>query len=103
MGGRTKRNASDAANMKTRRTQVVPLSILEEVRDQILEGFGNWDQRAKTSKVHFDHDEEMEPMPGMYGTLDAELELQRTIKGAALTATLLVFVQKGYRVHHGSC
>ena len=32
--------------------------------------------------VQLDHDEEMEPMHGMYGTLDAELEVQRTIKRA---------------------
>ena len=36
--------------------------------------------------MQLDHDEEMEPMHGMYGTLDAELELQRTIGRAELTA-----------------
>ena len=36
--------------------------------------------------VQLDHDEEMEPMHGMYGTLDAELEVQRTIKRVELTA-----------------
>ena len=30
--------------------------------------------------VQLDHDEETGPMHGMYGTLDAELEVQRTIK-----------------------
>ena len=35
-----------------------------------------------------DHDEEMEPMLGMHGTLDAELEVQRTTKRAELTAFL---------------
>ena len=34
------------------------------------------------------HDEEMRPMHGMYGTLDAELEVRRTIKRAELTAFL---------------
>ena len=32
------------------------------------------------SVVQRDHDEEMEPMHGMYGTLDAVLEFQRTIR-----------------------
>ena len=36
--------------------------------------------------VHLDHDEEMGTMHGMYGTLDAELEAQRTIKRAEVTA-----------------
>ena len=38
--------------------------------------------------VQLGHDEEMEPMHGMYGTLDAELEVQRTIKRAEQTAFL---------------
>ena len=38
--------------------------------------------------VQLDHDDEMEPMRGMYGTLEAELEVQRTIKRAELTAFL---------------
>ena len=37
---------------------------------------------------HLDHDEEMGPMQGMYGTLDAELDVWRTIKGTELTAFL---------------
>ena len=37
------------------------------------------------SVVRLDHDEEMGPMRGMYGTLDAELEVQRTIKRSELT------------------
>ena len=41
--------------------------------------------RVDWSVVHLDHDEEMGPMHGMYGTLDAELEVQRTIKRAELT------------------
>ena len=35
-----------------------------------------------------DRGEEMEPVRGMYGTLDAEFEVQRTIKRAELTAFL---------------
>ena len=38
--------------------------------------------------VQSDHDEEMGPMHGMYGTLDAELEVQRAIKGVELTVFL---------------
>ena len=40
------------------------------------------------SVVQVDHGEEMRPMLGMYGTLDAELEVRRTIKRAELTAFL---------------
>ena len=36
------------------------------------------------------HEEEMGPMHGMYGPLNAELEAQRTIKRAELTASLCV-------------
>ena len=35
-------------------------------------------------ELQLDQDEEMVPMHGMYGTLDAELEVQRTIKRAEL-------------------
>ena len=38
------------------------------------------------SVVQLDHDEEMEAMRGICGTLDAELEVQRTIKRVGLTA-----------------
>ena len=37
------------------------------------------------SVVPQDHDEEMGPMHGMYGMLDADLDVQRTIKRAELT------------------
>ena len=37
--------------------------------------------RVWRSVVELDHDEEMEPMHEMYGTSDAELEVQRTIIG----------------------
>ena len=40
------------------------------------------------SVVQLDHDEEMGPMHGMYGTLDAEFQVQRTIKRAEKTAFL---------------
>ena len=38
------------------------------------------------SVVQLDHDEEMGPMHGTLGTVDAELEVQRTIKRAKPTA-----------------
>ena len=38
--------------------------------------------------VQLDHDEKMGPMNGMYGTFDAQLGVQRTIKRAELTAFL---------------
>ena len=38
--------------------------------------------------VQMKHDEEMRPMHGMCGTLDAELEVRRTIERAELTAFL---------------
>ena len=41
--------------------------------------------------VQLDHDEEMEPMHGMRGTLDAELEVQRAVKRALLTAFWCLF------------
>ena len=43
------------------------------------------------SVVQVDHDEEVGPMRGMYETLDAELEVQRTIKRTELTAFLCLF------------
>ena len=36
--------------------------------------------------VQLDCDEQMEPLYGMYGSMEAELEIQRTIKRAELTA-----------------
>ena len=41
--------------------------------------------------VQLDHDEEMGPMHGMYGTLEADLEVQRTVERAELTAFLCLF------------
>ena len=37
------------------------------------------------------HDEEMRPMHGMYGTMDAELDVRCTVKRAELTAFLCLF------------
>ena len=38
--------------------------------------------------VQLDYDEEMVPLHGMYGSMDAEYEVQRTIKRAELAAFL---------------
>ena len=38
------------------------------------------------SEVQLDYDEELGPLHGMYGSVEAELEVQRTIKTAELTA-----------------
>ena len=40
-------------------------------------GVGQW--------CRFDHDEKLGPVQGMFGKLDAELEVERTIKSAELT------------------
>ena len=40
------------------------------------------------SVVQLDYDEELGPLLGMYGSMEAELEVQRTIKRAELTAFL---------------
>ena len=44
--------------------------------------------------VQFDHDEEMEPMHGMCGTLDSAFAVQRTIKRAELTGFLCVCAEE---------
>ena len=53
--------------------------------------------------VQLDHDEEMGPMHGTYGTLDAEPDVQRTIKRAEL-ADFLCFLRKavGPTLHVGN-
>ena len=51
--------------------------------------------------VQLHHDEEMEPMHGMYGTLAAELEVQCTINRAELMAFLCLF-RKAFGLP-GSC
>ena len=51
--------------------------------------------------VQLDHDEEMGPTHGMYGTLDAELEVQRTIKRAELTA-FLCLLKESHRSYDGA-
>ena len=71
-----------------------------------VEGFGTmwplmapcWEKLGKSTAgkwracgwavVQLDHGEEMGPLCGMYGSMEAAFEVQRTIKRAALTALL---------------
>ena len=48
---------------------------------------GKW-RACGWSVVQLDYVEEMGPLRGMYGSMEAELEVQRTIKRAKLTAFL---------------
>ena len=41
--------------------------------------------------VQLDYDEEMVPLHGLYGSMEAEYEVQRTINRAELTAFLCLF------------
>ena len=54
-----------------------------------------------SSVVQLDHDEEMGPLHGMYGTLDVELKVQRTIQRAEFTAFLSP--QESYFSYRGPC
>ena len=51
--------------------------------------------------VQLDYDEEVGPLYGMYGSMEAEIEVQRTIKMAELTA-FLCFLRKVIKVHMGN-
>ena len=44
------------------------------------------------SAVQLDYDEELGPLHGMYGSMEAEVEVQRTIKRTELTAFLCFFL-----------
>ena len=46
---------------------------------------GKW-RDGGLAVVRLDYDEEMGPLHGMYGSMEAELEIQRTIKRAELMA-----------------
>ena len=59
---------------------------------------GRWSACA-WSVVQLDQDEEMGPMRGMCGTLDSELEVQRTIQRAN---SLSVSTQESCRPCYGS-
>ena len=53
----------------------------------LLDAAGKWGARG-WAVVQLDYDEEMGPLHGMNGSMEAELEVQRTIKRAELTAFL---------------
>ena len=53
----------------------------------LLGNAGKW-RACGWAVVHLDHDEEMGPLHGMYGSMEAAYEVQRTIKRAELTAFL---------------
>ena len=55
----------------------------------------------KVARVWMVSGQDMGPVRGMYGTLEAELEVQRTISRAELTA-FLCLLRKGYRSYGGS-
>ena len=52
-----------------------------------------WRTLASGEVVQMDYDEEMGPLHGMYGSMEAEVEVQRTIKRMELTA-FLCFLKK---------
>ena len=58
----------------------------------LLGAAGKW-RACGWAVVQLDYDEEMGPLHGMYGSMEAEYEVQRTIKGAELTA-FLCFLRK---------
>ena len=60
--------------------------------DSLLGTAGKW-RACGWAVVQLDHDEEMGPLHGMYGSMEAELEVQRTTKRAELTA-FLCFLKK---------
>ena len=53
----------------------------------LLGSAGKW-RACGWAVVQLDYDEEMGPLHGMYGSMKAESEVQRTIKRAELTAFL---------------
>ena len=66
-----------------------------------------WERQEKWgacgwSVVQLDYDEEMEPLLGMSGSMEAELEVKCTIKSAELTA-FLCLLKKAISPPWGSC
>ena len=58
----------------------------------LLGNAGKW-KACGWAVVQLDYDEEMVPLHGMYGSMEAEYEVQRTVKWAELTA-FLYFLRK---------
>ena len=63
-------------------------SRIHVATDGSLLGVSSKSSACGRSVVQLDHDEEVGPMHGMHSTLDAELEVQRTIERAQLTVCL---------------
>ena len=59
----------------------------------LLGAAGKW-RACGWAVVQLDYDEELGPLYGMYGSMNAELEVQRTIKRAELTAFLCLLRKK---------
>ena len=53
----------------------------------LLGAAGKW-RASRWAVVQLDYDEEMGPLHGMFGSIKAEYEVQRSIKRAELTALL---------------
>ena len=60
--------------------------------DSLLRKTGKW-EACGWAVVQLDYDEEVGPLHGMYVSVKAELEVQRTIKRAELTAFLCLFTR----------
>ena len=58
----------------------------------LLGNDGKW-EACGWAVVQLDYDEEMGPLHGMYGLMEAEFEVQRTVERAELTA-FLCFLRK---------
>ena len=54
---------------------------------------GKW-RACGWAAVRLDYDEEMGPLRAVYGSMEAEFEVQRTIKRAELTAFLCLLMIK---------
>ena len=63
---------------------------------------GKWWSTCGWAVVQLDSDEEMEPLLGMYSSVEAEFEVQRTTRRAELTAFLCV-LKESDRTHQGAC
>ena len=69
--------------------------------DGSLRTAGKWGA-CGWSVMQLDDDEELWPLHGTYGSTEAELEVQRTIKRAELTASLYLSQASDW-THQGAC
>ena len=79
---------STRAGVCQQKASRAPLPLM----DPLLGTAGKWGACGRVV-VQLDYDEEMGPLHGMYGSMEAEYEVQRTIKRAELTA-FLCFLRK---------